>query len=137
MKITHPQQQEGIAGKRGTQFTGTAFPYLTMNETDGVTINTVNFTPGARTYWHSHERGQILQVLAGRGLIQAEDGSVRIIRAGDTVWCPPGERHWHGASPESFMTHTAISLGKTSWEEPVDEAVYTSDASDDLRIDGA
>src|SRR5208282_2841213 len=65
-----PSKQAGPAMKAGSQFTGEVFPYLTMAATDGVTINTVNFTPCARTYWHSHEKGQILIVVAGRGLVQ-------------------------------------------------------------------
>jgi len=120
----HPEGQAGAAGKRGSQFTGTAYPYLTMPPTDGVVINTVDFTPGAHTFWHRHERGQILQVLAGRGLVQSEGGPIEVLRAGDTVWCPPGERHWHGAAPDSFMVHTAISLGTTQWEEPVADSDY-------------
>jgi len=129
MRIINGPVQDGTAGKAGSQFSGTAFPYLTMASTDGVTINTVNFTPGARTYWHHHENGQILQVLAGRGLIQAEgEDSPRVLNAGDTVWCPPGERHWHGAAADSFMTHTAISLGPTHWAEPVEESDYTKTA---------
>jgi quercetin dioxygenase-like cupin family protein len=110
--------------KAGSQFTGDVFPYLTMAPTDGVTINTVNFTPCARTYWHSHEKGQILIVLAGRGLIQADGGPVFVMRAGDTVWAPPGERHWHGAGPDAFVAHIAISLGLTSWAEPVSADQY-------------
>lgn len=132
MRIINGPVQDGTAGKAGSQFSGAAFPYLTMASTDGVTINTVNFTPGARTYWHHHENGQILQVLAGRGLIQAEgEDNPRVLNAGDTVWCPPGERHWHGAAADSFMTHTAISLGPTHWAEPVEESDYTKTA--DLR----
>lgn len=123
MKIKRPDEFDGTAGKPGSQFTGDVFPYVTMARTDGVTINTVNFTPGARTFWHHHENGQILQVLAGRGLICAE-GEVHVIRAGDTVWCPPGEEHWHGAAPDSFMVHTAISLGETVWGEPVETTQY-------------
>lgn len=129
MRIINGPVQDGTAGKAGSQFSGAAYPYLTMGATDGVTINTVNFTPGARTYWHHHENGQILQVLAGRGLIQAAgEDSPRELNAGDTVWCPPGERHWHGAAPDSFMTHTAISLGVTEWAEPVEDADYTKTA---------
>lgn len=121
MIIIPPTEHAGTAGKAGSKFTGSVFPYMTMPATDGVTINTVNFTPCARTYWHSHEGGQILIVLAGRGLIQAAGGPVRVIRAGDTVWAPPGERHWHGGSGDSFMVHTAISLGVTAWEGEVTE----------------
>ncbi len=126
MIVTSPAAHAGTAGKPGSQFTGAVFPYVTMPMTDGVVINTVSFTPGARTFWHRHERGQILQVLAGRGLIQSEGTPVLVIRAGDTVWVPAGERHWHGAAPDSFMTHTAISLGTTHWAEPVAEADYYS-----------
>jgi quercetin dioxygenase-like cupin family protein len=124
MIIVSPADQAGTAGKRGSQFTGDAYPYLTLPSTDGVVINTVNFTPGARTFWHSHELGQILQVVAGRGLIQSAGGPVRVLRAGDTVWVPAGESHWHGAAPDSFMTHTAISLGATQWADAVSDTDY-------------
>lgn len=124
MIIVNPSEQAGTAGKRGSQFTGDVFPYLTMPATDGVVINTVNFTPGGRTYWHSHEGGQILFVLAGRGLIQAAGSPVRVIRAGDTVWTPPGESHWHGAAPDSYLVHIAISLGTTSWADAVTDNEY-------------
>lgn len=127
MIITTPGKMAGTAGKPGSQFTGTAYPYVTMPSTDGVTINTVNFTPGARTHWHHHEHGQILQVIAGRGLIQSAGGPVQVIRAGDTIWIPAGESHWHGASPDAFMTHTAISLGATVWAEPVSESDYAQE----------
>jgi quercetin dioxygenase-like cupin family protein len=124
--IIPPATHAGTAGKTGSQFTGDVFPYLTMPSTDGVVINTVNFTPCARTYWHSHENGQILIVLAGRGLIQADGGPVRVMRAGDTIWAPPGERHWHGGSPDSFVTHTAISLGVTDWSEAVTDEEFNA-----------
>jgi quercetin dioxygenase-like cupin family protein len=124
--IVSPDKQAGPAGKTGSQFTGEVFPYLTMPATDGVTINTVTFTPCARTFWHSHQHGQILIVLAGRGVIQVEDGPVFVIRAGDTIWAPPGERHWHGASRGAFVTHTAISLGITSWGEPVSDDQFNA-----------
>jgi quercetin dioxygenase-like cupin family protein len=124
MIIVPPSRASGTAGKPGSQFTGDVYPYVTMPSTDGVVINTVNFTPGARTYWHRHERGQILQVLAGRGLIQSEGEPVAVIRAGDTVWVPAGERHWHGAAPDSYLIHTAISLGTTDWSDPVSDEDY-------------
>jgi quercetin dioxygenase-like cupin family protein len=130
MIIIPPAEQAGTSGKPGAQFTGAVFPYLTMAATDGVTINTVNFTPCARTFWHHHEKGQILIVLAGRGLIQAEGGSVRILRAGDTVWAPPGERHWHGGSADSYMTHVAISLGATVWAEEVSDQSFRAVPTD-------
>ncbi|RZL84244.1 MAG: cupin domain-containing protein [Rhodococcus sp. (in: high G+C Gram-positive bacteria)] len=125
MKIIHGIEQSGTARKTGSQFTGIVHNYLTMPATDGVTINSVNFLPGARTYWHEHEHGQILQVLAGEGLVGTAADGIRVLKAGDTVWCPPGERHWHGAGPGSFMTHIAISLGTTSWAEEVRPEEYS------------
>ncbi|MDQ1042388.1 cupin domain-containing protein [Streptomyces sp. V4I2] len=131
MKLIHGTTQHGVGTKTGSQFTGTVHAYLTMQATDGVTINTVNFTPGARTYWHVHEHGQILQVLAGSGYVGTEQEGIRRLRAGDTVWCPPGERHWHGAAPDSFMTHTAISLGTTSWAEEVGTEQYPAPVTEE------
>jgi quercetin dioxygenase-like cupin family protein len=131
MIVIPPQRAAGTAGKPGSQFTGDVFPYVTMPATDGVTINTVDFTPGARTHWHHHEQGQILQVLAGRGLVQSAGGPIRVIRAGDTVWVPPGETHWHGAAPDSFLVHTAISLGTTVWADEVSPAEYTAPSEDE------
>lgn len=119
-----PADQAGTVGKAGSQFTGAAFPYVTMRTTDGVTINTVVFTPGARTHWHAHERGQILQIVAGRGLIQSEGEEIHELLAGDVVWVPAGERHWHGAAPEAYMTHVAISLGATDWAHAVTDGEY-------------
>ncbi|MBO1902324.1 cupin domain-containing protein [Leucobacter weissii] len=124
MIIIRPDDQAGASGKVGSQFTGEVHPYLALPSTDGVVINTVSFNPGARTHWHSHERGQILFVLSGRGLVQSEGGPVEVLRQGDTVWVPAGERHWHGAGPEATMTHTAVSLGVTSWDDPVTDAEY-------------
>ncbi|OZC59764.1 cupin [Rhodococcus sp. 06-621-2] len=127
MKVITATGRAGTDAKAGSKFTGSVHNFLTMPATDGTTINTVDFAPGARTYWHSHERGQILQVLAGQGLVfTVTDGAV-ILRPGDTVWCEPGERHWHGACPDSFMTHTAISLGTTNWENEVSDDEYALD----------
>lgn len=124
MIIVHPEDQAGASGKAGSQFTGQVHPYLTLPSTDGIVINTVSFNPGARTYWHSHERGQILFVVSGCGLVQSEGGPIETLRQGDTVWVPAGERHWHGAALDSAMTHTAVSLGTTAWEEPVTDEEY-------------
>lgn len=125
MIVTRPHEQAGMSGKQGSQFTGTAFPHLTMSQ-DGVTINTVNFTPGARTHWHAHERGQILQVVAGRGFVGLRDGSFQEIHVGDTIWTPPSEQHWHGAAQDAYLAHIAISLGATQWAEAVDQDFYVS-----------
>jgi quercetin dioxygenase-like cupin family protein len=88
----------------------------------------VTFEPGARTAWHTHPLGQTLIVTAGLGWVQREDGPVEEIRPGDVVWFPPGEKHWHGASPSTAMTHIAIqeSLdGKAvDWMEKVGDEQY-------------
>ncbi|MGX1543318.1 (R)-mandelonitrile lyase [Streptomyces adustus] len=85
----------------------------------------VHFAPGAHTAWHRHPHGQVLYVLEGEGRVQREGGPVEPIRAGDTVWIEPGERHWHGAGPHTFMTHLAVveasEDGTTvEWEAHVD-----------------
>lgn len=121
MKHVRPADRVGTARKPGSPFTGRVNSFLTLSA-DGVIVNTVDFAPG--TFWPTHEHGQILQVLAGRGRAGTAEG-VRVLRPGDTVWCPPGERHWHGAGAGSFITHTAISLGVTSWAEEVDDAACT------------
>lgn len=110
--------------QRGPTFTGTVWADPVLPTTDDITINTVFFAPGARTFWHEHERGQILHVLTGRGRICTAGQAPRVLRPGDIVWIPPGERHWHGAEPESFMSHVAISIGKTAWVDEVAQAEY-------------
>ena len=88
----------------------------------------VTFEPGARTAWHRHPLGQTLIVVSGLGRVQREGGPVQEIRPGDVVWIPPGERHWHGASPATAMTHIAIQEaldGKAvEWMEHVDDRQY-------------
>lgn len=94
--------------------------------------NVVRFSPGARTAWHKHTNGQTLHVTEGIGLTQVRDGQVTDIRPGDTVWCPPGTWHWHGAAPDHFMTHLALWDGlpegaevpETEWGESVTDAEY-------------
>ncbi|MGQ4273574.1 (R)-mandelonitrile lyase [Terrihabitans sp. B22-R8] len=68
----------------------------------------VRFEPGARTFWHTHPLGQTIIVTEGTGWAQREGGPVEEIQPGDVVWFPPGEKHWHGASADSAMTHIAI-----------------------------
>jgi quercetin dioxygenase-like cupin family protein len=95
-------------------------------------VNAVHFAPGARTAWHRHANGQTLHVTEGIGLTRSRGGDVLAIRPGDTVWCPPGEWHWHGAAPDHFMTHLAIWDGladgqegpETEWAEHVTDEEY-------------
>ncbi|HEY5778987.1 MAG TPA: cupin domain-containing protein [Terrimicrobiaceae bacterium] len=88
----------------------------------------VTFEPGARTAWHTHPLGQILIVTAGCGRVQRWGGPIEEIRPGDVVWFPPGEKHWHGATPTTAMTHIAIVEeldGKgTDWMEKVSDEQY-------------
>ncbi len=130
MQLINPKDQPGSSIDAGAHFTGEVHTYMAMAPTGGVSVNNVSFTPSARTHWHSHERGQVLVVLAGRGLVQSEGEQARTIRGGDTVWAGPGERHWHGASPDSYVVHTAISLGTTDWSGPVDDADYAAPPGD-------
>jgi quercetin dioxygenase-like cupin family protein len=92
---------------------------------EGVGVNCAVFKPGARTFWHTHERGQIFFVASGKGMIATRDGGAQIVRAGDVVWTPPGEEHWHGAAPDAFVTYTAISLGKSTFNAEVSDEEYT------------
>lgn len=88
----------------------------------------VTFEPGARTVWHTHPLGQILFVLSGVGRVQGEGNAVQEIRPGDVVRIEPGERHWHGASPTTGMTHIAITEmldgRNVEWLEPVGDGQY-------------
>ncbi len=88
----------------------------------------VTFEPGARTAWHRHPLGQTLNVTSGCGWVQSEDEPKVEIRPGDVVWCPPNERHWHGATPSTAMTHIAIVEaldGKNvEWMEKVSDEEY-------------
>jgi quercetin dioxygenase-like cupin family protein len=91
----------------------------------------VHFTPGARTAWHVHPRGQTIWVTEGVGLCQREGGPVEVIRPGDRVFFEPGEKHWHGAAAMRFMTHVAIHPaddgGSTvTWGEHVTDEEYGS-----------
>jgi quercetin dioxygenase-like cupin family protein len=119
MIIVPGRSPGGATEKRGATFTGEVWADPVLPATDGVTINTVSFTPGARTFWHRHEQGQLLHVLAGEGLVCTDGEAPRRLRAGDIVWVPPGERHWHGGTATSSMTHIAVSLGTTEWAEEV------------------
>jgi quercetin dioxygenase-like cupin family protein len=88
----------------------------------------VTFEPGARTAWHTHPLGQTLIVTAGCGWAQRDGGPIEEIRPGDVVWFSPGERHWHGATPTTAMTHVAIQERKNDkvveWMEKVSDQIY-------------
>ena len=111
-------------------FTGTVRidPLFEAPEPARVRGASVTFEPGARTAWHTHPLGQTLIVTSGLGWAQRWGEAVAEIRPGDVVWFPPGEKHWHGASPTTAMTHIAIqeaSDGKVvEWMEHVTDEQY-------------
>ena len=92
--------------------------------------NMVRFAPGAHTAWHHHAVGQTLHIVSGVALIGTRDGTVIEAHPGDTVTCPPGEEHWHGAVPDRFMEHLALWEGlgddrpETTWLEKVTDEEY-------------
>jgi len=101
---------------------------LQPQEPSRLTSAIVTFEPGARTNWHTHPLGQLLIVTSGRGWTQCE-GEPRVeINAGDTIWCPAGHKHWHGATSSTAMSHIAVQEmldGKNvEWLEPVTDAQY-------------
>lgn len=103
---------------------------LKPNEPSRVTAGSVTFEPGARTAWHTHPVGQMLIVISGTGRVQREGGPVEPIGPGDVVWFEPGEKHWHGASPNTAMTHIAVQEGQdgtnVEWMEHVSDEDYQS-----------
>jgi quercetin dioxygenase-like cupin family protein len=120
MIIARGRASGAPSARRSETFTGEVWLDPVLPPTDGVMVNAVVFTPRARTFWHRHEQGQLLVVTAGAGYVCAESGAPELVRAGDVVWAPPGERHWHGAGEDTYLSHVAVSLGKTLWETEVE-----------------
>jgi quercetin dioxygenase-like cupin family protein len=144
MQLIRAAHKANTASKQPTEtFTGTVHmdPIFTADDCMG---KNDCFTPGARTFWHTHERGQILTVTIGTGFVCSKGEAPRKLLVGDVVHIPAGETHWHGATSSTIMAHTAISLGsklmgtlcglrlwmfanevtETSWREEVEQAEY-------------
>jgi|LNFM01.1.fsa_nt_gb 4-carboxymuconolactone decarboxylase len=131
-------QQITRAGERAStlgaaeNFTGRARvdPLFAPNESINASLAYVTFDPGARSAWHTHPAGQRLVVTAGVGLTQEWGKTAQVIRPGDVVWCPPGVKHWHGAAPDTAMTHLAMGAsidGKSvTWMEKVTDEQYAT-----------
>lgn len=125
-------QQQPTSKAPAEWFTGDVWwdVIVAGQEPSRLRANLVRFAPGARTHWHSHVLGQTLHVVSGVALIGTRDGTVLEARPGETVTCPPGEEHWHGAGPERFMEHIAMWEGtggdepETAWAEAVSAAQY-------------
>ncbi|PMX03271.1 cupin domain-containing protein [Pseudomonas sp. FW215-R2] len=111
-------------------FTGKVWIDARFQGTDGARVSggTVTFEPSARTAWHTHPLGQTLIVTAGVGLVQQKGLATQVIRPGDTVWIPPGAKHWHGATPTNGMSHVAIAEllegSAVQWLEQVSDEDY-------------
>lgn len=116
-----------------SNFTGDVYvtPIKKAQPPSRLIASLVRFTPGARTNWHSHAVGQTLHVTEGSGLVVSRDGTVIRMRAGDTVWTPPDEEHWHGGADSTVMCHIAMLEGAgdgdgTTWLEPVTDEQYAA-----------
>lgn len=125
------QQKQPTVKAPADTFTGDAwFDVIVRGEEPSrVRVSVVRFAPGARNAWHAHAVGQTVHVPEGFGLIQSRGGEIVQVRPGDTVHTPPGEWHWHGATPEHFMTHLAIFEApqegpETEWGDRVTDAEY-------------
>ncbi len=116
----------GRTQRRGDTFTGGVWADSALPAADGVAVTTVIFEPGARTYWHRHEVGQVLHVTHGEGWLQSATGEGQPLRPGDIAHIPAGERHWHGATPASVFSHVAVSIGATEWMDAVTEDDYVN-----------
>lgn len=131
MKITHEQERASMQGP-DSWFTGDVSLEMlfTAEEPGRMSAGTVTFQPGARTAWHSHPYGQALVVTDGHGLAQKWGDSIQELVPGDVVWFPADEKHWHGAAPDSPMTHMAIQEAKegtsADWMEKVDDDIYSA-----------
>ena len=130
MIITRNGSQASITGP-ADWFSGTVRIdplFLKANVPSRVTGASVTFEPGARTAWHTHPLGQTLYVVHGIGHVQKKGGPVQVIRPGDTVFIPPDEKHWHGATPTQGMVHIAIhefdGEKHVTWMEPVTDEEY-------------
>lgn len=108
MRLTESSRDTGLGPD--DWFTGTVFidPIRNPDEHSAIGCAHVRFSPGARTAWHTHPKGQTLYVTDGVGLVASRGGEVLEIRPGDVVYIEPGEEHWHGATPNRFMAHVAM-----------------------------
>jgi quercetin dioxygenase-like cupin family protein len=108
MQITRNSVETGAGPS--DWFTGAVYidPVAAPSEASRLNASSVHFTPGARTAWHKHPKGQTIYVTEGVGLAQRRGGAIEVIRPGDRVFFEPGEDHWHGATANRFMTHLAL-----------------------------
>lgn len=118
-RLDKPETTKGSAD----MFTGDVYfdAIARGDEPSRIRVSAVHFTPGARTAWHRHARGQHLFVTDGAGWARARGGELIEMSAGDTLYSPPDEWHWHGATPTDFMTHLSLTEGVGADEGPESE----------------
>ncbi|MER8091033.1 cupin domain-containing protein [Streptomyces sp. NPDC087532] len=136
--------QDGDGKGPGRSFAGDVYLNLIETPTEPARLASalVRFTPGARTNWHSHANGQALYITDGTGLVGTRDGNVVRVSAGQTVKCPAGEEHWHGATDTTLMAHIAMVVGNgngdgTTWLEPVTDEQYANALNSKYRSPAA
>jgi alkylhydroperoxidase/carboxymuconolactone decarboxylase family protein YurZ/quercetin dioxygenase-like cupin family protein len=107
-------------------FIGDTFLQMLVNPEPphNIAVGNVTFSPGARNNWHTHDIGQFLLVTGGNGYYQEHGKPAQKLSVGDVVNIPAGVKHWHGAAPDSWFVHIAVTPGATQWEEAVDDAAY-------------
>jgi quercetin dioxygenase-like cupin family protein len=136
MEIRRSGSQPSVKGPEAN-FTGSVRvdPLFQAPGPARATVASVTFEPGARTAWHRHPLGQTLVVTSGCGLVQSEGGPAARLRPGDVVWCPPNEKHWHGAAPSTSMTHIVVveqlDGRSVEWLEKVTDEQYAAGAKAD------
>lgn len=137
-QIRQAGSQPSAAGP-ATFFTGRVRvdPLSPANDSINTSSAYVTFEPGARSAWHTHPRGQFLVVTAGVGLTQEWGKHIETIRPGDVVWCPPGVKHWHGATPATAMTHIAttgtVDGKNVNWMEKVGDEQFNVHAIEEVH----
>jgi quercetin dioxygenase-like cupin family protein len=123
MEIANPHgsYQEGDAGRFG----GRVWLSPGVSAADGTGSMVVHFSAGARTHWHAHPGGQVLYCVSGRGRVRSRGERGHVLGAGDIVYIPPGEAHYHGGGPDSPMAHVSVSIGAPAeWGDPVTDEEY-------------
>jgi len=129
MKVITPRDMQTARGPEDW-FTGTVWrDGAPIGDPPDVAVNRVLFEPGARTHWHTHTEGQILYIITGTCRTAREDEPPVDVEAGGVVYFAPREKHWHGATSETYMVHMAINIanmtdGGTDWLEPVTDEEY-------------
>jgi quercetin dioxygenase-like cupin family protein len=123
MKVIRSREDKPSVQRTET-VTGQMHAEQVINGGETALVTNVFFAPGSRTHWHRHDGGQVLLITAGKGWVVTAGGQAASVTAGDVVFCPPNEDHWHGAAKDSFVLHAAVTMGKTVWGDPVGDQQY-------------